>query len=109
MIVQYTANTDQCWLRTGSKYAVQAIFFDQGKGLCYRIISEDAATPVMFSASDFTMIDGSIPQSWRIHVHINGALEISPSAWLEPGFWEHYFDDDEDAKQVFALNASSIS
>ena len=108
MIVQYTKQDDQNWLRTGSNYAVQAIYFGQQQGARYRIISDDAATPALFSVSDFTIVDGSIPPWWSAHVHANGDFELSPPAWLEPAFWVRYFDDDEDAKRVFELNVSSL-
>ena len=109
MIVQYTANAEQNWLRTGSKYAVQAVYFDRVQGARYRIISDDAATPAMFSASDFMLIDRRIPESWCAHVHTNGDFELSPAAWLEPGFWERFFGDKDEAKQVFDFYTTPIA
>jgi len=108
MIVQYTKQDDQNWLRTGSNYAVQAIYFDQQQGARYRIISDDAGTPALFPVIDFTIVDGSLPASWCAHVHANGDFELSPPAWLEQGFWVRFFDNDADAKRVFELNASSL-
>jgi hypothetical protein len=103
MIVQYIAQDDANWLRSGANYPVQAVYFELQKGVRYRIISNDAATPAMFPASDFTLIDGTIPTSWFVYVHSNGDFELSPAAWLEPGFWSRYFDGDEEAIRVFGL------
>ncbi len=108
MIVQYTTDTEQSWLRLGSKYPVQAIYFDQEQGVRYRIISDDAATPALFAASAFTVIDGHIPESWRAHAYSSGAFTLGPAAWLEPGFWERFFDDDAEARRVFDLNTTRI-
>lgn len=109
MIVQCTTDTEAGWLRPASKYAVQAVYFDQARGTRYRIISDDAATPALFPASAFTVLDGRIPRSWRIHVHRNGDTELCPAAWLELGFWERFFDGDEAAKSVFQLYATPLA
>ena len=107
MIVQYIKETSG-WLRTGSNYAVQEIFFEKQRGVSYRIISDDAATPAFFPANECTIIDGSIPSSWKAHIYDTGSFVLSPPAWLEPGFWERYFDDDPEAKRIFEQNISSI-
>lgn len=109
MIVQYTRQDDQNWLRTGASYAVQELYFDQQQGVRYRIISEDAATPALFAASDFLLLDGSIPLSWCVHVHYDGSFVLGPSAWLEPGFWIRYFDSNAEAQRIFELNTSSLA
>lgn len=108
MIVQYTKQEDQNWLRYGARYAVQAIYFDRQQGVRYRITSDDAGTPALFPADDFTVVDGSISASWCALAHSNGDFELSPPEWLESGFWVRYFDDDADAKRVFETNATSI-
>lgn len=108
MIVQYTKQDDQNWLRVGASYAVQSINFDRQQGARYRIISEDAATPALFSANDFTLVDGNMPASWCAHVYDNGDFVFGPTAWLEPDFWTRYFDGDAEAERIFELNTSSI-
>lgn len=104
MIVQYLRTDEQNWLREGACYVVQAIYFDQQQGARYRIISEDASTPALFVASEFLLVDGSLPSSWCIHVHLDGSFVFGPSAWLELGFWTRYFDGDDDAKRIFELH-----
>ena len=104
MIVQYTNQDDSNWLRYGMNYPVQALYADRQQGVRYRIISDDAATPALFPASDFTLVSGTIPASWCVFVHSNGDFEMSPAAWLEPGFWSRYFDGDTEAQRVFALH-----
>jgi hypothetical protein len=106
MIVQYTNTNDQHWLHFGSNYAVQAIDFDRQRGVRYRIISEDAATPALFPVSDFTIVDHRIPASWCARAYPSGGFELSPAAWLEANFWVRYFDGDAEAKRIFDLYAS---
>ena len=108
MIAQYTSNTEHSWLRAGSQYAVQAIYFDPDQGVRYRIISDDAATPALFASSAFTVIDGRIPESWRAHACSGGSFVVGPAAWQEPGFWERFFDDDAEARRLFDLNQIHI-
>lgn len=104
MIVQFTNQDDGNWLHFGVNYPVQAVYFDRQQGVRYRIISNDAATPALFPASDFTLVDGAIPAAWSAFVHPNGEFELSPAAWVEPGFWSRYFDGDAEAIRVFALH-----
>lgn len=109
MIVYYNAKTAESnWLHIGSNYAVQAIYFSQNQGARFRIISEDNATPAMFAATDFTVVDSRIPETWRVHIHSNGDVELSPKSWLEPGFWVRFFDGDADARHLFDLYTSKI-
>jgi len=108
MIVQYTTDTEQSWLRAGAEYAVQAIYFDPDQGVRYRIISDDAATPALFVASAFTVIDGRIPESWRAHAYSGGSFVVGPVAWQEPGFWERLFDGDTEARRLFDINTIHI-
>jgi hypothetical protein len=109
MIVQYTNQDDANWLRCGARYTVQAVYFDRQQGVRYRIMSDDAATPALFPATEFTLIDGTMPDSWIAFVHSNGEFELSPPAWVEPGFWARYFDGDAEAIRVFASNTQPAS
>jgi len=42
-----------------------------------------------------------MPPNWVIKKDRNGAYQISTRAWLQPGFWEKFFDRDPESVAVF--------
>ena len=55
----------------------------------------------MFSGELFEIIDDRMPPNWVIKKDRNGAYQISTRAWLQPGFWEKFFDRDPESVAVF--------
>jgi hypothetical protein len=80
------------WLTVGKEYLVLEVVVDQQSGSKFRIISDDARTPILAFASEFEAVSDTIPKCW---VATFGAdwLHLSPAAF-QGGFWERYFDGD---------------
>jgi hypothetical protein len=66
-----------------------------------RIIADDGRTPILADASLFAMSSQPLSPSWSLVIREGGVVELGPSSWLEPGFWERYFDRDADALSKF--------
>ena len=93
--------SDAPWLKKGETYTVLSLYAEK-MGVSYRILSGDPPTPVLHSAKIFEVLDGSIPSSWRVGINDAGEfMELTPEPWLEPGFWERYFDQDDQAIELF--------
>ncbi|MBV6500826.1 MAG: hypothetical protein CJBNEKGG_03313 [Prosthecobacter sp.] len=108
MTTQFKGSDGGTWLRPGSIYAVQSIYISHDQSLQYRILGNEPNTPALFSASDFEIIDPTLPPSWRIFDLGNGNFVIGPSAWTAKGYWERYFDGDEEARQEFETYCTRI-
>ncbi|RNL61408.1 DUF2716 domain-containing protein [Nocardioides marmoriginsengisoli] len=57
-------------------------------------------TPALFDARGFVTVDDSVPSDWRVEVSDQGTI-LGPAEFLNPGFWEAYFDLNEAAVAVF--------
>jgi len=89
------------WLAAGKEYDVLCVYFDKVQGVLLRIIGEDGMTPALFPGELFEFIDSGIPRNWRIIKDQAGTVRLSPSPWLERGFWEKFFDHDPEAMIIF--------
>jgi hypothetical protein len=90
------------WVTVGREYLVLAINMRARVGLSFRIVSDDAGTPILASAELFDVVPAQpIPEHWVAEVGVGGELELGPRRWLERGFWERFFDGDADARRVF--------
>jgi hypothetical protein len=96
-----SAESRSPWLTLGREYVVLSVLADTNGQVLYRLISDDQRTPALFAATQFKVISSGIPSCWRIRIPIEGGLELAPEAWLSPGFWESYFDGDEEAETAF--------
>lgn len=91
------AETVSSWLQQDREYDVLEIYAYPGGRVELRLASDDAGTPVLFDSAMFMTIDGSLPSNWEGRIGEGGILRLAPREWLEPGFWERYFDGDPDA------------
>lgn len=83
----------------GEEYDVLSIEIDQG-GAKFRILTPDG-TPALFDAVMFVTTQGAIPTNWAVRVGEGGVIDFGPGPWIEPGFWERYFDGDREAIAQF--------
>jgi len=82
------------------EYVVLEIHVEPGQGAAFRIIPKDG-TPALFEAAMFMTTDQGIPDTWEARVREGGIVHIAPTAWLQSGFWERFFDRDPEAVAVF--------
>ncbi len=59
-----------------------------------QIVTDDGRSLAWFDSTSFMTIDGAVPERWTVRIGEGGVLEIAPTAWLAPGFWEAYYDGD---------------
>ncbi|HEU5047679.1 MAG TPA: hypothetical protein VFT64_07540 [Rickettsiales bacterium] len=65
-----------------------------------RLITENPI-PAIYSLEQVELVDGSIPSNWIIQMYPPGTISLAPKPWLEPGFWERYFDYDPKAIKIY--------
>jgi len=93
----------QGWLRAEKAYVVLTVEQHSADSLGFRIESEDGGQPVVFKASLFEVLDGSLPKSWRVLSVRENVLELGPEPFGQEGFWERYFDRDPEALELYRL------
>ena len=108
MTTRFKGTEGGSWLRQGCIYAVQSIYISPDQGCQYRILGDEPNTPALFAASDFEIIDATLPPFWVVFDLGNRRWVIGPSAWTVAGYWERYFDGDHEAKQAFEIYCTRI-
>ena len=98
----------RAWLTVGQDYVVLSVLADTTGQVVYRLVGDDQRTPALFDASYFEVTSPTLPENWRIRVPVEGGLELAPSAWLVPGFWESYFDGEPEALTSFTAALDTI-
>jgi hypothetical protein len=88
------------WVRVGQEYTVLEVIASPDSRVSLRI-DLGSEPPGIFDSEMFESMDATIPSIWTAQVAPGGTLRLGPSRWLEPGFWEKYFDDDPAAVAVF--------
>jgi hypothetical protein len=87
------------WLTIGKEYLVLEVVADEQNGSRFRVISDNAETPILARSSEFEAVSDTIPKCWVATFKANWLL-FSPSAF-RGGFWERYFDGDAAARNEF--------
>lgn len=87
-------------VHVGREYPVLAAQAHSGRRAKLRILADDG-TPTLFDAAMFTASEMAIPGTWVMRVREGGIVDLGPAAWLEPGFWERYFDRERSAVDLF--------
>jgi hypothetical protein len=90
-----------CWLTLNDEYQVLSVLMVTKGPVKLRIIADDGRTPILADASQFAVSPQPLPPSWVLAIREGGVVELGPPSWLEPGFWERYFDRDADAMLQF--------
>jgi hypothetical protein len=74
-----------------------------------RVLADDNRTPILVDVAMFAANSEPIPLSWVATIREGGVVEFGPKAWLEPGFWERYFDGEQDAIVAFQNEVSIMA
>jgi hypothetical protein len=88
------------WLTLGKEYLVLEVYVDEQQRSRFRVISDDAGTPILASSSEFEAVSDAIPKCW-VATFGPDRLIFSPPAFRAPGFWVRYFDGDGAARNEF--------
>jgi len=97
------------WLSVGRNYVVLAIDASFGEGIYYRMIGDDlGGGPGLYDSRQFEVVDSAIPTMWIVRGTPDGSVEFGPPEWVEPGFWEAYFDGEATAREQFASRSAEI-
>jgi hypothetical protein len=81
-------------LAVGNTYEVIGIEADD-----YRIV-DDENEPIIFDRACFDVVDSSEPAFW-VSMIDDGVQYAYPPEWMRAGFFEDYFDYDEDVRREF--------
>lgn len=95
------------WVSVGQEYVVLEVLALAGAYVHLRI-HLDSSAPSLWDAAMFETVDRLVPSNWVVDVGRDGQLSMGPSAWAESGFWESYFDGDDEAIAVFERELSQI-
>ncbi len=88
-------------------------------GIVYDVVSieneflrvvDDFGEPILYPDILFDVVDSSVCPDWVTQTCSDGQRFVGPEIFLEPGFFEHYFDKDALAIKVFDsyLNEKNI-
>jgi hypothetical protein len=89
------------WITLNHEYQVLSVLMTPKGPAKLRIIADEGRTPILADAAMFAMSPQPLPPSWVFAIREGGVVELGPQPWLEPGFWERYFDRDADAIMQF--------
>lgn len=86
------------WITVDHEYTVVSVAAQISGRVEVQLIN-DTNNLGWFDADCFLTVDPAIPANWSAHISEGGSLKLAPSAWLEEGFWERYYDGDPDAHE----------
>ncbi len=89
------------WLSLHREYDILAILALPGRSIKFRVLSDDGRTPMLADSDLFLAAGQPLPKSWVCSVTEDGVVELGPKDWLQPGFWERFFDHDPEAVKSF--------
>jgi hypothetical protein len=87
------------WLRIGQVYTVLEVDASERRFAVRLDLGNEA--PGLWDSEMFETTDPAIPSVWVAQFGVGGSLRLAPPRWLEPGFWESYFENEPDAVAVF--------
>jgi hypothetical protein len=89
------------WLTVSREYEVLCLFIDASRGILLRLMSDNKTTPALFSAKLFEITEPTIPHNWIVTKGKLGDYSLGPKAWSDVGFWERFFDGEDEAVVIF--------
>ncbi len=99
---------DSHWVTIGSDYVVLTIDVFPDEHGSVRILTNWDEGPGVFDPSMFVTVDPSLPPNFACVIREGGDIELGPAAWLRPGFWEDYFDDEPRAVAEYGRELATI-
>jgi hypothetical protein len=100
--------TDSAWVRLDTEYPVLSVLAAPGGRVQVQILTEDRQSAGWFDAAMFMTSDASVPPNWIVKIGDGGQLEMAPARWAAHGFWESFYDGDQQARSTFAEELAII-
>lgn len=85
------------WVTVDAEYDVVSVLAEPAGHVRVQIVTDDGRSLAWFDSMNFMTVDGAVPERWTARIGEGGVLELAPTAWLAPGFWEAYYDGDPSA------------
>lgn len=96
------------WVSVHNEYTVLSLLAEPGGRVQLHLLLDDGRSLGWFDSVNFLTVEGGLPSNWDARLDDGGTLELAPSAWLAPGFWEAYYDRDPSATDVVAAELQTI-
>lgn len=96
------------WLTIGKDYVVLSVIFDIGGAARLRLVGDRRNGLALFRWDAFEIVSPIIPPTWIIFPGPQSYIYLTPEPWTEPGFWERYYDQDQDAMMIFERERKKI-
>ncbi len=96
------------WITLHGEYTVVFMPAEPAGRVQLQILTDDRRSLGWFDSTNFMTVDGSIPSNWTVSVGEGGVLELAPTVWLAPGFWEAYYAGDVTAVEAVAAEFPTI-
>jgi hypothetical protein len=97
-----TIRFERAVLPIGHEYEVLGIAGDH-----YRIIGY-SGEPCLYPSVWFEVVDAREPHFWVSSTDEDGERSASPKEWLEPGFFEDYFDYVQEVREQFRSDLARL-
>ena len=94
-------STSSPWMTVGKIYHVLAVELDFHNRWLLRLVGDRDPGVGLFPLAQFEVVSAKVPDGWVVSWNGGHRFELSPASWLEPNFWDHYFDRDENAMRSF--------
>ena len=89
------------WLSVGKVYLVLEVLVSGRDYIKFRLVSDDNKTPAFHDFSQFELVSGAIPKCWIATFEPGQQFCLSPSIFAQRGFWDRYFDGDDETRRAF--------
>jgi hypothetical protein len=99
--VKGESQTTSSWLTVGKTYQVLSIELDMDGNWFFRLNGDSSNGVALFEKDQFEIISAALPSSWVPAWNHKGGFELAPKAWTTPGFWERYYDREDEAVRLF--------
>lgn len=93
IVVSTELDPNHSWRKPGTSFAVQEIYVHESRPMAFRV-EDNEGTPSIVEATNFEIVDGSVPDFWMVNEGDQGLYTFGPVEWRRPGFWEDWLDKD---------------
>lgn len=95
------------WLTKGALYDVLSMRIETEIRVTIQVLTDPHHMPGIFDFALFEIIDNALPQNWTVEKE-DGIITFSPKSWRVLGFWEKFFDNDDECRKIFADELAQI-
>lgn len=105
-----TFQKSSSWLSIGNEYLVSEVSMRPEREILYRLQGDtNKELPAIYDARQFEVVTNTIPSNWIVIQECDGIITFTPANWSIPGFWENFFDGDQNAIESYRKELNIIS